>query len=92
MFGNNYRRLYNLRKRFDPTGLFWATPSVGADDYVLINGRLCRAKEDISETQSVEQLPITDNTNVVAGGGSGYSAFPESQAQADQEAPRLAHW
>jgi hypothetical protein len=92
MFGSNYDRLYKLKKTYDPTGLFWATPSVGADDYVLVNGRLCEVKAGSLRAESLKQPPITDNTNVVAGGGSGYSAFPESQAQADQEAPKLAHW
>jgi hypothetical protein len=92
MFGRPYSRLYNIKQKYDSKGLFWATPSVGADDYVLVGGRLCKATADVAKANSVGLPPLTDNTNFVATAGQAYTAFPESQAQADKEAPRLGHW
>jgi hypothetical protein len=50
-YGSNYARLYSLKQRFDPFGLFYAPTAVGSEDWVVAsvdglpdqNGRLCRA-------------------------------------------------
>ncbi|KAJ5397076.1 hypothetical protein N7509_005189 [Penicillium cosmopolitanum] len=50
-YGSNYARLYKLKQRYDPTGLFYAPTGVGSEDWVVKsldglpdqNGRLCRA-------------------------------------------------
>ncbi|CAI7578591.1 unnamed protein product [Penicillium glandicola] len=49
-YGTNYARLYKLKQRYDPTGLFYAPTAVGSEDWVVKsldglpdqNGRLCR--------------------------------------------------
>ncbi|KAJ5592411.1 hypothetical protein N7537_009315 [Penicillium hordei] len=49
-YGTNYDRLYSLKQRYDPTGLFYAPTGVGSEDWVVKsldglpdqNGRLCR--------------------------------------------------
>ncbi|KAI2716241.1 CAZyme family AA7 [Penicillium roqueforti] len=49
-YGTNYGRLYKIKKRYDPTGLFYAPTAVGSEDWVVKsldglpdqNGRLCR--------------------------------------------------
>ncbi|KAJ5970595.1 FAD linked oxidase N-terminal [Penicillium vulpinum] len=49
-YGTNYNRLYKLKQRYDPTGLFYAPTAVGSEDWVVKsldglpdqNGRLCR--------------------------------------------------
>lgn len=49
-YGSNYARLYKLKQRYDPTGLFYAPTGVGSEDWVVKsedgladqNGRLCR--------------------------------------------------
>ncbi|OQE29394.1 hypothetical protein PENSTE_c002G02164 [Penicillium steckii] len=51
-YGSNYARLYKLKQRYDPTGLFYAPTGVGSEDWVVKsedgladqNGRLCRVK------------------------------------------------
>lgn len=49
-YGTNYGRLYKIKQRYDPTGLFYAPTAVGSEDWVVKsldglpdqNGRLCR--------------------------------------------------
>jgi hypothetical protein len=91
MFGVHYDRLYAIKQKYDPNGLFWATPSVGADDHVLVKGRLCESTPNMLRTNALGLPPTTDNTVFVTS-PSGYTAFPDSQAQADKEAPKLGHW
>lgn len=50
-YGEYYPRLYQLKQKYDPTGLFYAPTAVGSEDWVVRdqlewiptqNGRLCR--------------------------------------------------
>lgn len=50
-YGPNYSRLYKLKKKYDPAGLFYAPTAVGSEDWYVTdqvpwiptqNGRLCR--------------------------------------------------
>ncbi|KAE8145761.1 hypothetical protein BDV25DRAFT_170259 [Aspergillus avenaceus] len=49
-YGSNYDRLYKLKQRYDPTGLFYTPTGVGSEDWTVKsqdnlpdqNGRLCR--------------------------------------------------
>ncbi|GFF37746.1 6-hydroxy-D-nicotine oxidase [Aspergillus udagawae] len=42
-YGENYARLYTLKQRYDPFGLFYAPTAVGSEDGLPDqNGRLCR--------------------------------------------------
>ncbi|KAJ6157575.1 hypothetical protein N7470_005167 [Penicillium chermesinum] len=49
-YGSNYDRLYKLKQRYDPTGLFYAVTAVGSENWQVKsldglpdqNGRLCR--------------------------------------------------
>lgn len=50
-YGEYYPRLYNLKQKYDPTGLFYAPTAVGSEDWYVTdqvdwiptqNGRLCR--------------------------------------------------
>ncbi|KAG0154026.1 hypothetical protein PDIDSM_1405 [Penicillium digitatum] len=53
-YGTNYDRLYKLKQRYDPTGLFYVPTGVGSEDWVVKsmdglpnqNGRLCRIQGD----------------------------------------------
>jgi hypothetical protein len=49
-YGSNYDRLYALKQKYDPTGLFYAPTGVGSENWYMNgqvdaiptqNGRLC---------------------------------------------------
>ena len=42
-WGANYPKLLDLKRRYDPTGVFWCAPCVGAEDWQLLDARLCRS-------------------------------------------------
>lgn len=42
-FGENYKKLLSIKKKYDPTNLFWAIKAVGSDAWnVAADGRMCR--------------------------------------------------
>lgn len=49
-YGSNYKRLYQLKKKYDPSALFYAPTGVGSEEWTVRsldglpdqNGRLCR--------------------------------------------------
>jgi hypothetical protein len=61
-WGSNYARLSSLKKRYDPTGLFWVTPGIDADTWTASpDGRLCKSKVKLDSTK--EYSPLNDNKN-----------------------------
>ncbi|KAI0205969.1 hypothetical protein F4808DRAFT_447869 [Astrocystis sublimbata] len=53
-FGANYEKLLQIKRKWDPTGVFWAPTTVGSEDYAVKavdgypnsqNGRLCRVRD-----------------------------------------------
>jgi hypothetical protein len=43
-FGGNYDRLLQIKRKWDPTGVFYALKTVGSDAWtVAADGRMCRA-------------------------------------------------
>ncbi|KAF2417423.1 FAD-binding domain-containing protein [Tothia fuscella] len=91
MFGSSYNRLYTIKQKYDPKGVLWSTPSVGADDYFLDGHRLCKTPPDAVQYNPYGFPPATDN-NVTVSGGPGYSSLPASQEEAEREGPRLGTW
>ncbi|KAF2422745.1 FAD-binding domain-containing protein [Tothia fuscella] len=66
-FGTHYEKLSQIKKKYDPTGLFWVTPGIGADDWVVRDGRLCRDTSTGQRTvdRRTELAPASDNQNFV---------------------------
>jgi hypothetical protein len=84
MFGHHYDKLYQTKQKYDPKGLFWVTPGVGADDYNWIDGRLCLVKGTSAQAESSTAPPTDFKTLVASSPKSGYRAFPQSQKEADE--------
>jgi Berberine and berberine like len=83
MWGSPYDRLYKIKTQVDPKGIFWSSPGVGADDFKIVDGRLCKAQ---SKGKAEDAAPAIDNHNYKKAAGSAYKTFPESQEAADKEA------
>jgi hypothetical protein len=83
MWGSNYDRLYTIKTKVDPKGILWASPGIGADDFNIVNGRLCRSK---TKGKAGDAAPAVDNHNYLKSTGSAYKEFPASQEAADKEA------
>jgi hypothetical protein len=82
MFGQHYIRLYQTKRKYDPKGVFWVSPGVGADDYKFIDGRLCLAGATEARPKTP---PATDfKVPVASSPKSGYRAFPQTQKEADE--------
>jgi hypothetical protein len=87
LWGEKYERLYNAKRRWDPNGIFWVTPGVGADDYAIFHGRLCkvsmlRGSGYIRPPNPMNYAPLFDNANPSRGPQTDYP-FPATQEQAD---------
>ncbi|KAI5856026.1 hypothetical protein BZA05DRAFT_434459 [Tricharina praecox] len=73
-WGTNYAKLSTIKTKYDPTGVFWATPGINADQWAVKDGRLCK-----STTSSDAVAPANDNKNYATRGSSNediLSAFP----------------
>ena len=43
-YGSNYQKLYSIKQKYDPTGIFYAKTADGSDDWVeMSDGRICAA-------------------------------------------------
>jgi hypothetical protein len=98
MWGSNYNNLYTIKRRYDPNGLFWVTPGVGADDFAVNHGRLCHVaavpqqSPYFSTANPNGEAPASDNNNIVYEETNAFQTMPETQAQADAETPKLGKW
>jgi FAD binding domain-containing protein/berberine-like enzyme len=67
-WGSNYNRLSDIKKKYDPEHLFWVTPGIDADAWVVRDQRLCKTTP--TNMQSAAELateiaPKGDNLNFV---------------------------
>jgi len=88
MWGNKYSTLLRTKRKYDPKGLFFTSPGIGADDFTFIQGRICyvRGASNYTAPENPENTaPPWDNKNQAkVTSSSGYRAFPTSQEEADQ--------
>jgi FAD/FMN-containing dehydrogenase len=72
-WGANYQPLFAIKKRYDPEGLFWVTPGIGADHWAVQGDRLCRSTATYA---SDSPAPKNDNQNFVDGTARGIDEYP----------------
>ncbi|KAK3062649.1 hypothetical protein LTS18_003624, partial [Coniosporium uncinatum] len=60
-WGPNYARLLRIKQKYDPQGIFWVTPGVGADLFEVKEGRVCKAAGTASAANALP--PLNDNSN-----------------------------
>ena len=43
-YGTLYQKLYAIKQKYDPTGVFYAKTAVGSEDYIeMSDGSICSA-------------------------------------------------
>jgi berberine-like enzyme len=82
MWGRNYNPLLQIKKQVDPNGLFWASPGIGADEWAITNGKLCKVG---SGAVKGAFAPESDNKNM-GSRSKEYKPFP-TQEDCDQKQP-----
>ncbi|KAK3078327.1 hypothetical protein LTS18_007791, partial [Coniosporium uncinatum] len=60
-WGPNYASLLRIKQKYDPQGVFWVTPGVGADLFEVKEGRVCKAAGTASAANALP--PLNDNSN-----------------------------
>jgi hypothetical protein len=63
MWGNQYDRLYGIKTRYDPNGIFFVTPGVGADDFSFEDGKLCRTTDSLQASAMAKGRRPKGNRN-----------------------------
>lgn len=64
-WGSNYPKLSQIKTKYDPTLVFYATPGINADQMTANEkGALCKAPE--AQTKSIFP-PMGDNKNIKGG-------------------------
>ncbi|KAF1983079.1 FAD-binding domain-containing protein [Aulographum hederae CBS 113979] len=65
-WGDNYPRLSQVKSKWDPEMLFWATPGVNADTMEVREGRVCKGRVPGRSTNRAGGVaPLTDNPNAI---------------------------
>ncbi|KAF2670170.1 FAD-binding domain-containing protein [Microthyrium microscopicum] len=59
-WGSNYKKLVDIKTKYDPDHLFWVSPGVKADYMSVQNGRLCKVSSPPA-VKATDTAPITDN-------------------------------
>ncbi|TID27798.1 Low-affinity potassium transport protein [Venturia nashicola] len=68
-WGPNYEKLSQIKAKYDPKGLFWVSPGIGADQFSVQDGKVCRVAP-VAKSKYANVAPETDNKNMATGGKS----------------------
>ncbi|KAF1992567.1 FAD-binding domain-containing protein [Aulographum hederae CBS 113979] len=72
-WGSNYEKLSQIKDKYDPDMLFWASPGINADKMVAREGRVCKAGAGVNSAVQgpAGVAPKTDNENMSGGDSAG---------------------
>jgi len=87
MWGSKYGQLIKVKHSIDPKGVFWVSPGIAADEWRIVEGRLCKIRGVPALARKGDDrffAPKSDNTNK-GSGGNDYKPFPKSQEECDQK-------
>jgi Berberine and berberine like len=62
-WGSNYEKLSQIKRKYDPSMVFWASPGINADLMEVRNGRLCNARTTENVKSDVGAAPKNDDEN-----------------------------
>lgn len=88
--------MYSIKRRYDPRGLFWVSPGIGAEDFAVQanSTRVCPVLPNkdpkASPYYSSDLPPLFDNRNKGPFTPTAYVLGPKSQEVADKEAKEHA--
>lgn len=73
-----------LKSKYDPNGVFWVTPGINADEYAVVDGRVCKDPGPDDSTTA----PSSDNENLATSSDDeDASPFPGTEEPCPTEPP-----
>ncbi|KAF2663858.1 hypothetical protein BT63DRAFT_430112 [Microthyrium microscopicum] len=60
-WGSNYPKLAQIKTQYDPSGLFWTTPGINAEQWEVKSGRVCKVNGKPVAVAPTAVAPTTDD-------------------------------